>query len=68
VGCTWDCGNENEICGEGGMGMIEHNGNCRTRRNGLAEHGMGSLPLTALISSRDFYFFFFLPLFLLNNN
>jgi hypothetical protein len=36
-------GNENGLCGEGGMRMVEH---------GMAAYP-GSLPLTALISSRD---------------
>jgi hypothetical protein len=36
---------ENRLCGEGGLGKAEGNENDRTRND--------SLPLTALISSRD---------------
>jgi hypothetical protein len=49
-------GNENELCGEGGIGMAGQPGMGFARRgNANGRTRNGSLPLTALISSRDYH-------------
>jgi hypothetical protein len=61
---VWDArGNENEICGEGGMRKTVTVGNrmgFAGRGNGNGRTRNGSLPLTVLISSRDYFLFILL--------